>query len=843
MADRVVKVTLSAQVAEYKKGMLEAAQATRTVGTEGEKLAQSRAAFDAVGKAGVAMGAVIAAGVGVAIAKFAEFDAAMSNVEAATGETAENMDALRKAAIDAGASTVFSATDAAGAIEELAKAGLSTQQILTGGLNGALALAAAGQMSVADAAQTAAIATKQFALEGKDVPHVADLLAAGAGKAVGDVSDLSQALNQAGLVAHGAGQSIEDTTGVLAAFADAGLLGSDAGTSLKTAIIALQAPTDKSRAVMDQYGLSFYDGTGKMLSFTQIAGQLQTKLGGLSDEQRNAALAQVFGNDALRSANVLYQQGAAGIQRYIDQTNDAGYAAEQARKRLDNLRGDLEALSGALDSALIQTGSGANETLRTVTQALTGLVQMYSDLPEPVQHAVLAIGGVTAAVALAGGTAMLAVPKFIELKATIDGAGISMKSLGLSAGGAGLALAGLLTIVVGIAQKQAEARAQAQAQAYADTLEDGTLRVTEATKKLAAENLSKTPGMWDNLFGKISGPGSVLDSAEKLHLSLSTVTDAAVGSSKAIEQLSPYLKRIREDSGFAADEANRLGLSQQDLERAALKVQSGVQGEADSLDEAARLAKQKEQATQGVTDATEKSAQGAQSAAQQYLAEGDAVDNLASELDKLVDQINKANGVGQDAITKNIDYQDAVAKLDEQIRKATEGTDGYATTLDVTTQAGRDNMDLIVDLAEKSQAAAKAQFDLDSNTDAYRATLEAGRQALIDRATQLGYNTEQATALADQIYRIPSQTEWNVIANTAAATTEMVAWLNQWQGRTVTLEAVMSAQPAGYQQIFGPAPNANGGLYDYTSPATAYAPGDLITLPTHHLIPLEGMPL
>jgi TP901 family phage tail tape measure protein len=244
------------------------------------------------------MGAVAAAGIALAIAKYAEFDQAMSQVKAATQETAGNMDLLRAAALEAGAKTQYSATEAANAIEELGKAGLTTEQILSGGLDGALTLAAAGGIGVADAAQTAAIAMKQFGLEGSALPHVADLLAAGAGKAVGDVSDLSQALNQAGLVANGAGQSIEDTTGVLAAFADAGLLGSDAGTSLKTAIIALQAPAAKSKEVMDQYGLSFYDANGKMLSFAGIAGQLQTHLGDLDDKTRNAALAQIFGNDA-----------------------------------------------------------------------------------------------------------------------------------------------------------------------------------------------------------------------------------------------------------------------------------------------------------------------------------------------------------------------------------------------------------------------------------------------------------------------------------------------------------------------------------------------------------------
>jgi hypothetical protein len=76
---------------------------------------------------------------------------------------------------------------------------------------------------------------------------------------------------------------------------------------------------------------------------------------------------------------------------------------------------------------------------------------------------------------------------------------------------------------------------------------------------------------------------------------------------------------------------------------------------------------------------------------------------------------------------------------------------------------------MLVDLAKQAQDAAKAQFDLDGNTDAYRATLEASRQALIDRAKDLGATEEEARALADQIFRIPDETEWDLIANTEAA--------------------------------------------------------------------------
>lgn len=221
MADRVVKVTLSAQVAEYQKGMLAAARATREVGTEGEKLAQTRQAMETLGRTGVVAGGLLAAGIGVAINAYAQFDQAMSYVVATGADAAASQDALREAALEAGASTVFSATEAAGAIENLAKAGISSADILGGALKGSLDLAAAGGLGVAEAAGIAATTMQQFGLAGEDASHVADLLAAGAGKAMGDVSDMAEALKQSGLVANQFGLSVEETTGTLSAFAQA----------------------------------------------------------------------------------------------------------------------------------------------------------------------------------------------------------------------------------------------------------------------------------------------------------------------------------------------------------------------------------------------------------------------------------------------------------------------------------------------------------------------------------------------------------------------------------------------------------------------------------------------
>jgi len=761
MSERIVKVTIQANVDQFKKGMADAAQATRTLGTESEKLAQARAAFNQIGTAGVAMGALLSAGIGVAVARFADFDAAMSAVQAATHESAGNMSALREAALDAGASTVFSATEAAQAIEELSKAGVSTADILSGGLSASLDLAAAGGLGVAEAAGIAATSLKVFNLQGSDMSHVADLLAAGAGKAMGDVSDLSQALAQGGQVAAATGLSIEETTATLAAFASQGLLGSDAGTSFKTMLQRLTPQSEAARQEMQKLGISAYDASGQFVGMEKFAGNLQTAMADLTPEARNAAMSVIFGSDAVRAANVIYTEGADGIAKWTSEVSDSGYAAETARMRLDNLKGDLEALSGAMDTALIQTGSAANDTLRSLVQGLTGLVDMYNELPEPAQGAVLAIGGAAAAIALTGGSALLAVPKIADFKNALQVTGLSMKTVGLAAGGTALALGGLFAIVGAVATAQAEARAKAEA--YASAILDGA----EATRKMVTDNLAaKRTQLW---FER----DSAFDAAEKLGINLDTLTDAALGNVEAMRELQEQTDRVK-NAHYESEDAYNAAKGAADI------VTDAVKGEADSMAEAIRVQEQKNKATEEGTDVTE-------TAADAYVNAANQVQDLNSKLESLIDTINKSNTVGQDAVTANIDYRDSLAKIDEVIAQAQAGAEGYSATLDQSTQAGRDNMGMLVDLARDAQTAADAQVALDGNTDAYRATLEGSRQALIDRAQALGATAEEAQNLADKIFAIPTEAQFNMIAETAQAGRQIDTFITDNTGRTIRL--------------------------------------------------------
>ena len=480
MADRTVTYRFRGEFGNLAAGLTAMGRGVADLGVKMTALdkngAKMRSGLSTIGSAAGKMGLVAAAGLGVMIVSAARFDQAMSNVQAATHETAGNMELLRKAAIKAGADTKYSATEAAGAIEDLAKAGVSTKDILGGGLSGSLNLAAAGSIDVADAASIAATAMTQFRLSGDQVPHIADLLAAAAGKAQGDVSDMSMALKQSGLVASQMGLSIEDTTGTLAAFASAGLLGSDAGTSFRTMLLRLANPTTQSAELMAQLGIQAYNAQGQFVGIQSISGQLAAAFKNQSQAQRDAALATIFGSDAIRAANVLYNQGAEGIQSWINKTNDQGYAAETAATKMDNLAGDLEQLRGSLETAFIGAGEGSQGPLRKLVRGTTEVVNALNAVPTPAKNAATALLGITAAV---GGATWFG----SEVINGISDARDALKALGIEAvttreklalvgtGGAAAAL-GVGTLIDTLSQMDSLSRSNAAADATVKSYQD-----------------------------------------------------------------------------------------------------------------------------------------------------------------------------------------------------------------------------------------------------------------------------------------------------------------------------------------------------------------------------------
>lgn len=392
-----------------------------------------------VGKGLLAVGGVIAVGFGYAVAKMAEFEAKMANVHAllpALEQTTQNMTDLKSAALTMGQDIGFSATDVADAETELVKAGISVKDILGGALKGSLDLAAAGQTDLASATETAAIAMTQFGLSGKDVPHIADLLAAGADRALGSVDDLSQALKYGGSAAAQAGWSLDATVGTLAEFAQGGQMGSRAGMELQQMFRNLQRPGSAAAAMLDKYKIATYQANGQMVTSSQLAGELHDKLGSLPPQQRNVALATIFTSNAVRGANILMKDGAAANAQWIRTVNAQGFAALQASGKMNSLSGDVSKLKAAFDNAMIGVGENANGPLRVLVQDVTSVIQVWNGLPGPVKAGVEALAGVVGVTALVSGGILV-------LKGRAEALAAAMEVLGVKGATARTALLGL----------------------------------------------------------------------------------------------------------------------------------------------------------------------------------------------------------------------------------------------------------------------------------------------------------------------------------------------------------------------------------------------------------------
>jgi TP901 family phage tail tape measure protein len=355
-------------------------------------------------KLSMAVSLPAAAAGGYFIKSAADFESGMSSIKAVTGATEGEMDALTKLALKMGQDTKYSALESAQGMEELLKAGLTTEQVLGGGLQGALNLAAAGNIELKDAAEIASTALNAFKADNLSVSKAADILAGAANASATDVGELRFGLSMVSAVASGVGMSFEDTTTALAAFAQNGLKGSDAGTSLKTMLMNLQPTTDKQIATFEQLGLvtadgssKFYDASGNLKSLGEISALLNSSMKNLTAAQRQQALETMFGSDAIRAANILFKEGETGITNM--KTAMGNVTAEQvAAERMNNLKGSMEQLRGSVETMAITMGTILIPALTKAADWLTNLTNKFMGLSPETQKTVLIIIGLAAAI-------------------------------------------------------------------------------------------------------------------------------------------------------------------------------------------------------------------------------------------------------------------------------------------------------------------------------------------------------------------------------------------------------------------------------------------------------------
>lgn len=414
--------------------------------------------IDGFGKSAMQVGARLSAwvttpllGVGAAAVKVAaDYDRSMNLLQANTGATGDEMERLRQQAEDLGADLSLpgaSAANAAEAMLELSKAGLDVNETLNAS-RGVLELAAAGQMNNAQAAEVAANALNAFNLEGTEAGRVADLLAAAANKSSGDVTDIADSLKMASAVAASAKIPIEDLVTAIGQMANAGIKGSDAGTSLKQMLLSLMAPTKKAKDLLEQLGIVIYDAQGNMLPMPKLIEQFSASLGGLSQEQRNAALATIFGSDAVRAANVVLMSGVDAFGEMKDAVTQAGAASQMAEAQTEGLGGAVGKIKTALTTAMISAVEPFKEDLVDLAQEIASAITGFSKLDEATRKTYVSIGLLVVGI----GPAMLAIGGlFRAVSALITGFG-AMKAAATVVSGAwkaGLSLTTSLEVAFG----------------------------------------------------------------------------------------------------------------------------------------------------------------------------------------------------------------------------------------------------------------------------------------------------------------------------------------------------------------------------------------------------------
>lgn len=767
-----IVIRLMADTASYEAAMTRAGSTARTVASGMENTGRKSALI----ASGMTAAGLAVAAFGVAAVKMAaDFDQQMSTVQANTGATSAQMDQLRAAAIEAGASTVYSASDSADAINDLGKAGMSVTDILTGGLTGALNLAASDGMAVGDAAEYMANALSMFHLKGSQASQVADTLAAGAGKAVGNVSDFGEALNNCGAQANSFGMNIQETTGVLALFAQNGTIGAEAGTQLNSMLMKLAAPSTEAANTMKELGISAYDAQDHFVGMANFAGQLQKAEKGLTDEQRNQANATIFGSYAIKAANYLYEAGESGVNKWTKAVSESGYAAEQAAAKNNNLKGDLENLGGSMESLMISVGEGAQGPLRKMVQGLDTLVDTFSGLPSGAQQTIVvmaSLAGVFGAVHKAAGnlngstsrmanniglaidpiqrvkTALASAQTAFQMfKASSMSASEQMEAFGTSASKAQLKTAGFKAVgssvmsllggpwgialtVAGVAlsafishqQKAKEAAEQLQS-----ALESGS-------------SISETiAGAYQDMS---SGGVKLTTWLDKAGISLTDMTSAAMGNEAALKRVNKQIKEI-DKPGIGGT--------------AASAIKKALKEESKAYDDASKKANEKSKAAKNAVDADGKSASAAKEAASANKELGSSASDASSQIDDLVQALFGLE-------SGNLTADQAVDQLNQKIGELSKTCedngvvfDQSGNLLDRFSEEGTKTKQALEDIASSAQNAAEKILKQGESTgfssgeiERANGVLQDARDAIIRQAEASGMSEQAANALADR---------------------------------------------------------------------------------------------
>lgn len=486
-----------------------------------------------------------------AVGTAAKFESSMSEVRAISGATGDDMESLEKLAREMGATTKFSASEAADGLKYMAMAGWDTQSMMDG-LPGVLDLAAASGTDLGTTSDIVTDALTAFGLEAKDAGDFADLLASASSNSNTNVVMMGESFKHVAPVMGALGASTDDTALALGLMANAGIKGSQAGTSLRKMMTSLVKPTDEAAILMQKYGIELVKNADGTVDFKGTMDNLRSSLQDLDPVQQSQIANTIFGERAMTSALAIVNASEEDYASLADATNDySGAAKEMADTMQDNLQGAWVELKSALSEAAISIGEILIPIIRDVVEWIKDWVGKFSNLNDGTKKTIVYIGlfvaAIGPAISILGkmtsgvGGAISAVSKFAS--AATGGAGAA-KNLG-GVMGALASPAGIATVAIG-----------AVVTAVGFLITD-LFTATKETRNLikATEDSAVAYG---NTMGSIKTNNIVLDNMADRLLELQNQTSLSASEQEEMKRIVDELNSSIPDMNLSIDEQTGL---------------------------------------------------------------------------------------------------------------------------------------------------------------------------------------------------------------------------------------------------------------------------------------------
>lgn len=299
------------------------------------------------------------------------YTSVMSEVAAISGASSSDLAMMEDTARQYGATTVFSASEAAEALKYMSLAGWDAQQS-TDALGGVLNLAAASSMGLGEASDMVTDYLSAFGMEANKSTYFADMLAYAQSNSNTTAAQLGEAYKNSAANMHAAGQDVETTTSLLEAMANQGRKGSEAGTTLGAMMRDITAKMDDGAIKIGETSIAVQDASGNFRDMTDILTEVGEATEGMGSAQRAAALSSVFTDDSIKGVNMVLAEGMDKVAGYEEALRSATGASEDMAETMnDNLSGDMANMNSAYEEMQLQAFEAMEGPLREGAQWIT----------------------------------------------------------------------------------------------------------------------------------------------------------------------------------------------------------------------------------------------------------------------------------------------------------------------------------------------------------------------------------------------------------------------------------------------------------------------------------------